>query len=190
MHDTLTNLSTYGYLFLFFYSFGGGFVALVAAGVLSYMNEMNIVIVIAIATISNAIGSSVLFYLSRYNKDQIMPYLRRQRRNLALANLLIKKHGNKMIFIQKYIYGIKTLIPMAIGFTKYPFKKFLFLNFIASFIWALLFGLGSFFVGEFFINAYEVFAKKPYLAPLFIVLLIGSIYLYFKINTKKRKKDV
>ena len=40
MEDMLTNLETYGYIVLFLYSFGGGFIALMGAGVLSYTGHI------------------------------------------------------------------------------------------------------------------------------------------------------
>ena len=90
-------------------------VALIAAGVLSYSGQMDLSFSIAVAFTANAIGDTALFYLSRYNKAQMMPYLKKHRRKLALSHLLMKKYGDKIIFFQKFVYGIKTLIPIAIG---------------------------------------------------------------------------
>ena len=101
MSEMLTSLSTYGYIILFLYTLGGGMVAIIAAGVLSYAGSMNLPLVIIIATISNALGDTLLFYLSRYNKKEIMPYFKKQKRNLALAQILFKKHGGKIILFKK-----------------------------------------------------------------------------------------
>ena len=51
MSEMLTSLSTYGYIILFLYTLGGGMVAIIAAGVLSYAGSMNLTLVIMIATI-------------------------------------------------------------------------------------------------------------------------------------------
>ena len=72
----LTNLATYGYLILFFYSLGGGMIALIAAGILSGGGSMNIWLSILIAFGANFLGDSALFYLTRFNKKEILPYLR------------------------------------------------------------------------------------------------------------------
>ena len=42
LEDTLTHLTAWGYLALAFFSFGGSLVIVAAAGVLSYMGEMNL----------------------------------------------------------------------------------------------------------------------------------------------------
>ncbi|QKF86469.1 DedA family membrane protein, type III (SNARE domain) [Campylobacter blaseri] len=160
-------------------------VAIIAAGVLSYAGKMDITLVIVIAAISNMLGDTLLFYLARYSKQEFAPYLKKQRRNLALAQILFKKHGDKIIFIQKYLYGIKTIIPIAIGLTKYPFMKFSIINVISAIIWAISLGLCSYYAGDFLMRVFEGIKKYPFIMPLIVFLLIGGIVLYFKKATKK-----
>ncbi len=57
-----------GYIALFLYSFGGGFVGLVIAGVLSYAGDLNIVVSMIVAGSANFIGDQFLFYMARTNK--------------------------------------------------------------------------------------------------------------------------
>ena len=79
----LSNLATYGYIVLFLHSLGGGFVALMAAGVLSYMGKMDIATSIAVAFTANFIGDALLFYMGRYHKSDVMTYLHKHKRKLA-----------------------------------------------------------------------------------------------------------
>ncbi len=182
----LTNLATYGYIVLFLYSLGGGFVALMAAGVLSYMGKMDLATSIAVAFTANFIGDALLFYMGRYHKSDMMTYLHKHKRKLALSHLLMKKHGSWIIIIQKYVYGIKTLIPIAIGLTKYDFTKFNILNAIAAALWAVAVGYGSFLAGDALTSAYNVIAERPYIAPLILFSLVGLLWFYLSRATKKR----
>ena len=102
----LTSLSTYGYVIVFLYSLGGGMVAIIAAGVLSHLGKMDITVSIVLAAAANAIGDTLLFYVSRYNRAAVMPYLARHKRKLAFSQILFKQHGNKIIFFKKFIYGL------------------------------------------------------------------------------------
>jgi len=185
MEDMLSNLETYGYVVLFLYSFGGGFIALMGAGVLSYTGHMDLSTSILVAFVANFIGDLVLFYMGRYNKKDVMVYMHKHKRKLALSHILMKKHGSWVIFLQKYVYGIKTLIPLAIGITKYDFKKFTLLNFFASAIWALVVGIGSYMAGEAIQSAYEVIAERPYIAPIILLSIVGLIWWYLSAKTKK-----
>ena len=181
----LNNLSTYGYIVLFLYSLGGGFVALLGAGVLSFMDKMDISLSIAIAFSANFIGDSLMFYMSRYHKKEMMEYFRKHRRKLAFSHLLLKKHGSWLIIVKKFIYGLKTLIPLAVGLTKYDFWKFSAYNAIGAAIWAVAVGGLSYLFGGALIEGYKVVADKPYLAPVMLVIVGGSVWFYLSRATKK-----
>ncbi len=186
MDEMLTNLSTYGYIVLFLYSLGGGFVALLGAGVLSFMGKMDLTLSITIAFIANFIGDALLFYMSRYHKGEMMEYFKKHRRKLAFSHLLIKRHGAWIIIIKKFIYGLKTLVPLAIGLTKYDFWKFSGYNALGALIWAITVGGLSFLFGGALIEGYKMVADKPYLAPVMLVIVAGSLWIYFSQATKKR----
>lgn len=186
MDDMLTNLSTYGYVVVFLYSLGGGFVALLGAGVLSYMGKMDLGLSMAVAFTANFIGDALLFYMSRYHKSEMMEYFKKHRRKLAFSHLLIKRHGAWIIVIKKFIYGLKTLVPLAVGLTKYDFWKFSGYNALGALIWTLVVGGGSYLGGAALIEGYELVADKPYLAPIMLLIVGGSLWLYFSAATKKR----
>ena len=190
MEDTFSNLATYGYIGLFLYSLGGGFVALLGAGVLSYMGKMDLGTSLAIAFVANALGDVMLFYMARYQKSMMMEGLRKHRRKLALSHALMKKYGSSIILFQKFVYGIKTLIPIAIGLTKYDFKKFAILNVFSSAVWALVVGLGAYYSSAPLIKLAETIAQKPWIAPLLLVTFGGLLWLYMEKATKKRKPKV
>ena len=145
MEEILHNLALYGYIILAFYSFGGGMLALAGAGILSALGKMDIGLSIMVATVANFIGDTFLFYLAQTNKKEVLKYLRKHRRKIAYTNLLMRKYGWMAVFLQKYIYGVKTLVPIVMGLSRYDFKKFVVLNFFASILWGLVVGLGSYY---------------------------------------------
>lgn len=186
MEDIFLRLETYGYIAIFLYSLGGGFVALMAAGVLAYAGKIDLATAMSVAFIANFLGDVMLFYMSRYHKGEMMQYMKKHRRKLALSHILMKKHGDWVIFLQKYVYGVKTLIPLAIGLTKYDFKRFSILNLFASLLWTLVVGLASYYSGAVLMNAYEVVAEKPYIAPIILFSVAGIIWIYLSSASKKK----
>ncbi|MDO8453531.1 MAG: DedA family protein [Sulfurimonas sp.] len=187
MEDTFTNLATYGYIGLFLYSLGGGFMALIGAAVLSYMGKMDLSLSIFIAFIANTLGAMLLFYMARYQKTMMMEGLRKHRRKLAFSHIMIKKYGSWIILLQKFIYGAKTIIPIAIGLTKYEFKKFALLNAASAAVWALSIGIGSYYSGDFLVKLAESVGQKPWIAPL-ILIAVGSSLWFYATHATKRKK--
>ncbi|QOY52468.1 DedA family protein [Candidatus Sulfurimonas marisnigri] len=188
MEDTFSNLTTYGYIGLFLYSLGGGFVALIGAGVLSFMGKMDLTLSMSIAFVANSLGDFLLFYMARYQKSMMMDGLRKHRRKLALAHIMMKKNGSWIILIQKFVYGIKTLVPIAIGLTKYDFKKFAILNVASAAVWALVVGLGSYYSGSYLIKVAELIGDKPWIAPIILVVFGGALWLYMTQATKRKVK--
>jgi len=98
---------------------------------------------------------------------------------------MMKKYGDKIIFFQKFIYGVKTLVPIAIGLTRYNFKKFTIYNLISAFIWALLFGLGSFYSGKYLLEAVIYLKNHIWITPVLLMVLLYLMWLYMEKATKK-----
>ena len=167
----------WGYIVLFLYSFGGGFLALAVAGVLSYAGDLNIYVTLIVAGSANFIGDQFLFFLARNNKAYAKQMMGKHQRKIALAHLMMRKYGSIVVFLQKYIYGIKTLIPLAMGLTKYDGRKFTLFNFLATIIWTLVVGIVSYMLGELVYTYVDEF--KTY-GIAFVVLILVLISYYFK----------
>ena len=187
MQDIINSISTYGYIVLFFYSLGGGMVALIAAGILSFAGKMDLTLSIAVAAVANTIGDTLLFYVARFNKSSLMPYIKNHTRKLAYAGILAKRHGDKIIFIKKFIYGVKTLVPVALGLTKYSFYKFSIINLISSILWAIIVGFASFKAGDYFMSANDYLGEHGYIMPLVMFSLLFGIWYFLQHMIRKDK---
>ncbi|MDD2895743.1 MAG: DedA family protein [Aliarcobacter sp.] len=175
-------IKDWGYLALFLYSFGGGFVGLVVAGVLSYSGDLNIYISILVAGISNFLGDQFLFFIARRNKNYAKDMMKKYGRKIALAHLMMRKYGSFVVFVQKYIYGIKTLVPLAMGLTKYSAMKFSLYNAIATVLWACIIGYASFTAGEYVLSLGDDF--KYIGLAIIVVILLSISYIFKKIEKK------
>lgn len=189
MEQILENLSQslglWGYAILFFYSLGGGIIALLAAGILSSVGGLNLALCIFVAALSNFIGSSGLFFLSRFQKHEVLRLFKKHRRKLALSHIWIKKYDFWVIFIHKYIYGIKTLIPLVVGFSKYSAARFALLNALSCILWGALGGALGFLLGD---AIKEIYTAKAYLLPIFGLFLAAAGYILLVRSVKKGEK--
>jgi len=186
LEDTLTNLSSWGYLALAFFSFGGSLVVVAAAGVLSYMGEMNLYVSLGIAIVFNYIGDMFLFYLGKYHKEDIKPYFEKHKRKIALSTLILRKYGVVAIFIQKFLYGIKTLIPLSMAISRYDFRKFGFYNIFASIFFIIVIMLSSFYAGESIKNLFEYFKEYPWVPFAVLFSVIGLLWFGMERLTKRK----
>jgi len=185
MQETIDTLLRYGYVILFIYSLGGGMVAILAAGILASQGKLDLYLCIFIAFLANALGSTLLFILGKYYKKEFLPYFKKHRRKLALAMLKTKQHGLFLLIVQKFIYGLKTFIPIAAGLAKYDFSKFLIINTLASLFWAILLAYLAYAFGNLVLFIFEKFGAYSYLTPLFLVFLILILWFYLAKFSKK-----
>ena len=181
-----SSLETWGYLAVAFFAFGGSLMIVAAAGVFSYMGKMDLTTALAIATVSNYMGDMFLFYLGKYQKKEIQPYFAKHKRKIALATLIMRKYGIWAIFIQKFLYGIKTLVPLSMALSKYDFKKFGFYNIFASIVFVLTIGLSAYYSSEFIISVFNYIKEKPWIAPMILVVMVSAIWYVMEHMTKKR----
>jgi membrane protein DedA with SNARE-associated domain len=96
---------------------------------------------------------------------------------ITFAHRLMEKYGSFVIFVQKYIYGIKTLIPLTIGITEYSASKFTILNAFASSLWACVIGYASFTAGEYLLKLGDDF---KYIGIFTLVMVILAITFFVK----------
>ena len=186
MENVSEYLTTYGYWFLFLYSLGGGFIGLVVASVFAYEGSLNIELVILVAFVSNFLGDNLLVYMAKYQRKDFQVYLQKHTRKIAVCRLWIRKYEYTIMFFQKYIYGIKTVIPIAIGLSNYNLKKFIVLNFFASAIWAIALGYIGYYSSSYILHFFGFFDDKPWLPfVILIALLLGLLSLISKVAQKK-----
>ena len=183
-----SSLETWGYLAIAFFAFGGSLFIVAAAGVFSYMGNMDLTTALAVATVSNFLGDMFLFYLGKYQKKEIQPYFAKHKRKIALATLIMRKYGIAAIFIQKFLYGIKTLVPLSMALAKYDFKKFAFYNIFASIVFVLTIGLSAYYSSEAIIAMFEYIKINPWIAPAILFGIIGVVWFVMENMTKKKKR--
>lgn len=183
-------IKEYGYPILFVWSMMEGELGLVMAGLLSHTGDMNIFIAILVAGFGGFMGDQIYFWIGRFNRKWTLNYLREHRRKFALAHLLLQKYGWPVIFIQRYLYGMRTVIPMAIGTTRYSSKKFAFINLISALVWASITIVLTWYFGEVILNVVHWIKAHWYFAlPFGGAIAFGIYYLSHKYTQKKPKKE-
>jgi len=141
-------LEKYGYIILFVWSIFEGETGLVMAGILSYTGSMNLGLSIIVGAFGGFVGDQIYFYLGKLNKKWILEEFKTHKRKFARARLLIRKFGGWVIFLQRFIYGMRTVIPMTIGLSGYNPRKFAIINFFSAIIWASVTIIPSYFFGD------------------------------------------
>ena len=184
--DNLVHLlKEYGYIILFVWSIFEGETGLVMAGVLSHTGDMNLGASIVVAALGGFVGDQIYFYLGRLNKEWVLAELKAHRRKFARARLLLRKYGGWVIFIQRFIYGMRTMIPMTIGVLNYDAKKYAIINLISAFVWAGLTIIPSYIFGDEILGLLKWLKSHWYIGIGFVVFMFAILWY---INKKEEGK--
>lgn len=178
-HLFLEWLKEYGYIVLFGWSILEGELGLVMAGIMAHTGDMILPIAIVVGALGGFVGDQIYFYIGRFNKSYIHDKLRSQRRKFAIAHLLLKKYGWPLIFVQRYMYGMRTVIPMAIGLTKYSSRDFAIINFVSAIFWASFTIIPAYYFGEELLKLLAWIKGHWYFAIPFALTIFGSIAFIF-----------
>lgn len=179
------HVEDWGYVILFFWGILEGELGLIFAGLAVHDGKMTMLLAIFIAGLGGFVGDQIYFYVGRFNRRMIQEEFASQRRKFALAHLLLKKYGWPIIFLQRYMYGMRTIIPMSIGTTRYSALKFAVINLLSAWVWASITIVLTWIFGEEIFIVLDWFRSHPYLLIPLAIVIAGGVWWYFSAQTKK-----
>jgi membrane protein DedA with SNARE-associated domain len=142
------------------------------AGLMVKLGDMNLYTAIFIGGLGGFAGDQIYFFIGRNNKEYVRTKFKNHNKKLNLAHQLLEKYGWPVIFLQRYLYGLRTVIPISIGLTHYSAKKYAFINFISGIVWAAITITLSYIYGDELLVLLDFLKKSFYIFIPFILLFI------------------
>ena len=115
----------------------------ILAGFLAHQGLLNPFAVAGAAFLGSWINDQGLFFVGRYYSDSRI--VREQKHRLVFAKALgmIERNSTAYILAFRFLYGVRTASPLALGVSSVPSIRYFVLNTIAAAIWApLIVGIG------------------------------------------------
>jgi len=139
-------VNDYGYLVLFVGVMAEnaslpvpGETILIIASFYSYHGDLQLGYVIALAIVGCILGDNISFYVGRrLGRPFILQYGRYlliTPKRLAYVERFFDRHGDKTIFIQRWITGVRVIGALVAGTTHMPWPKFLLFNCLGAITW-------------------------------------------------------
>lgn len=132
-------------------AFGAGFegeTAVMAGGVLARQGLLSLAGVASAAGVGSFLADQGFFLVGRHFRDR--PYVSRLLAKPAAhrAIALLERYPNRFILAIRFLYGIRTLSPVAVGASDVSRYRFLALNALAASVWAVLFSTIGYKIGD------------------------------------------
>ncbi|MEA2856707.1 MAG: hypothetical protein QOH98_1028 [Methylobacteriaceae bacterium] len=115
-------------------------------------HNMHIGLVIAAAAVGAIMGDNIGFWIGR---EFGPPLLKRfgkhvglDERRLRLGQYLFDGHGGKIVFFGRFVAFLRAFAALLAGANRFPPLRFFAFNAAGGIVWASLFGLGGYLLGE------------------------------------------
>ncbi|MDA8214190.1 MAG: bifunctional DedA family/phosphatase PAP2 family protein [Nitrospiraceae bacterium] len=159
----------------------------VIAGLLSSRGVLELGDVIWVASLGAIMGDTVGYFIGyRFGEGFFLKYGKYfffKKEYLDEAKGFFDKHGGKTVFLGRFMAWLRAFAPVVAGISRMHYPRFLFFNLAGGIVWATIFSLLGYFVG----NSWDTI--KIYLGRIGIFGFICGviiIYLYFLFTKKKR----
>src|SRR5260221_14213530 len=153
-------LATYGYwavlVFIAIESMGipfpGETMLLVAAIYAGTTHHLSIFLVIVAAASGAILGDNLGFMIGRVGGYRLLRrygrFIRLDERKLKLGKYLFMKHGGNVVFFGRFVTVLRAWAAFLAGTNRMRWPGFLLFNALGGIVWATVYGLGGYFLGE------------------------------------------
>ena len=153
------------------------------SGFVASMGEMNIYLVIIVATVAAYLGSLPFYIIGRWGEKYFKNFLDRYGKYLFIEEsdvqwtfMLFEKYGNGFVFFGRLVPIVRTLISFPAGVAKMPFLKFSVYTLMGSLIWNTLLSYTGFVLGDNWENV-GAWVSKYENVILFAIIFLILLYI-------------
>jgi membrane protein DedA with SNARE-associated domain len=196
--DLMHLLATYGYwavlLFIAIESTGipfpGETMLLIAAIYAGTTHQLSIPLVILAAASGAIIGDNLGFWVGREGGYRLLRrygrYIRLDERKLKLGQYLFLKHGGKVVFFGRFVAVLRAWAAFLAGTNRMPWPRFLLFNALGGIVWATIFGLGGYLLGN---NIHRFTGPVGIVAAVLAILIIIAGLVFLQRNERRLEDE-
>jgi len=181
-------IAKYGYIGIFIGTFFEGETTVLLGGIFSRLQYMDLNRVILWAFLGTFVGDCTFFSLGRLYGRNIIERYEFLRSKIPLANRIIRKHGKFIIFITRFLVGIRAVILVLLGCTDIRLARFIVFNAVNSLVWSILItSIGYLFGNVVYVFVSDMNRYQNYIIPITLIAVTVLIVIYRHIMQEKEK---
>lgn len=182
-------IAKYGYIGIFIGTFLEGETTVLLGGIFSKLGYMSVWVVMLYAFAGTFVGDCTFFAIGRFFGKNIIERFDFIRSKVPLANRIIRKKGNFIIFMIRFLVGVRAVILILLGCTNLKMSKFLTYSVLNSIAWSILISIIGFAFGEVvLVFVSDIKKYESIIVPVVLVLVVLLIFIYRHIVKEKEEK--
>ena len=134
-------LEQYGYAIVFLGALAEGESVLMLAGFAAHRGLLKLPEVMAAAFVASTLGDQLCFYLGRRHGQTLLTRFPSLAKRVERLRPMLERHPNAAILSIRFLYGLRTAGPIALGALRISRWRFAWLNLLSAALWAVTFCL-------------------------------------------------
>ncbi len=197
-HDLTHLLSAYGYWAVLIFvaiestgiPFPGETMLIIAAIYAGTTHHLAIPFVIVAAAVGAILGDNLGFWVGREGGYRLLRrygrYIRLEEHRLKLGQYLFRQHGGKVVFFGRFVAVLRAWAAFLAGTNRMPWPRFLAFNAAGGIVWATLYGLGGYALGD---NVHRLTGPVGLVAVALGALAIVAAIVYLRRNEARLQEE-
>ena len=170
--------------------FPGETMLLIAAIYAGRTHHLFIPFVIAAGALGAILGDNVGFWVGREGGYRLLRryghFIHLDERKLKLGQYLFMKHGGKVVFFGRFVAVLRAWAAFLAGTNRLRWPRFLLFNGLGGVVWATLYGLGSYFLGD---NVHRLTGPVGIITAVLAALIIITFLLFLRRNEHRLEDE-
>jgi membrane protein DedA with SNARE-associated domain len=186
--DFANLISQYGYFAVLAGCLLEGETVLVLAGYAANRGYLDFTTVLFIAWFGAILGDQFYFWLGRRHGTAVMQRFPGLQPKFERAMSLIEEHPRKIIFAMRFVWGMRTVLPIALGLSDVSRRMFFWFNTLSAAVWVVLIGTLGYVFGVAVTSLLEKVKHYEHWIIFGILATLAVLHFAWSAYQKKREK--
>ena len=169
-------LEQYGYAAVFVGTLAEGESMLLLGGYAAHRGYLELPWVIATAFIAAVAGDQTYFHLGRRYGPRLLARQPRLNAKVTAAVRMVERRGAWVVLVMRFMWGLRTALPLAVGMSAMSARRFLALDLIAAAVWSTVIaclGFGAMRVLTRWIA--DLHRHEHWIVAILLLLALGAV---------------
>jgi len=183
-------LIDYGYPILFVGVLIEGETFLILAAYLAHRGYLNQTAIIGVGALATFMIVQALFHAGHRYGPRVLARRPKWQPRISRVQRLLHRYGAGLVIGFRFLFGLRTIIPLTIGMVHYPVLRFTLLNAFGALLWTAIIVVAGNGIAQFIETFVEDMRQHEWLIIGLLAVLGGTYGLYHLYKQPKLTEEV